>query len=92
LLIAELEAIPGQFALLAAQHSAGPPRDQSGQLGRIGRGQTVREFEAGVLRLPVGLSPRPLETRCGYHVAHIDAIERGQPLDYAAVHSALPIT
>jgi len=88
-LIAELEATPGRFAVLAAQHSACPSRDQSGQLGCIGRGQIVREFEAVVLRLPVGLSPRPLETRYGYHVAHIDAIERGQPLDYAAVHQRI---
>lgn len=35
------------------------------------------------------MSPRPLETRYGCHVAHIDAIERGQPLDYAAVHQRI---
>ncbi|MDE2149469.1 MAG: peptidyl-prolyl cis-trans isomerase [Gammaproteobacteria bacterium] len=88
-LIAQLRSAPERFALLAAQHSACPSRDQGGSLGCIGRGQTVPEFESVVLRLPAGLSPRPLETRYGYHVVLIDAHLPGQPLPYAQVRERI---
>ncbi len=88
-LIVQLQAEPGRFSELAAAHSACPSRDQNGSLGRIGRGQTVPEFESVVLRLPPGLSPRPLETRYGYHVVWVDAQESGQPLDYAQVRERI---
>jgi len=88
-LITELQAEPGRFAVLAARYSACPSRDQGGALGCIGRRQTVPEFEAVVLRLPPGLSPRPLETRYGYHVVWIDARMRGTPQDYGQVRATI---
>lgn len=88
-LIAQLQADPDRFAELAQAHSACPSRDRRGLLGRIRRGQTVPEFESVVLRLPPGLSPRPLETRYGYHVVWIDARELGQPLNYAEVRERI---
>ncbi|HSH29062.1 MAG TPA: peptidylprolyl isomerase [Thiohalobacter sp.] len=84
-LITQLRADPGRFPELAATHSVCPSRDQGGRLGRIGRGQTVPEFESVVLRLPPGLSPRPLETRYGYHVVLVDAHHPGRSLGYAEV-------
>lgn len=84
-LIAELRDAPGKFAVLARAHSACPSREQGGALGPISRGQTVAEFETVVLRLPVGLAQRALETRYGYHVVWIDERREGEPLPYAAV-------
>lgn len=88
-LIEELQADGGRFALLAAKYSACPSRDQGGALGLIGRHQTVPEFESVVLRLPPGLSPRPLETRYGYHVVWIDARTIGKPQDYEQVRDTV---
>lgn len=88
-LIAQLQADPDRFAELAQTHSACRSREQGGALGRIGRGQTVPEFESVVLRLPPGLGPRPLETRYGYHVVWIDTRAPGRPLDYAQVRERI---
>lgn len=88
-LIAELGDEPTRFPELARAHSACPSREQGGSLGRIGRGQTVPEFESRVLRLPIGLCARPLETRYGYHVVRVEARETGRPLDYDEVRERI---
>lgn len=72
-LIEELAAHPGHFAALAAAHSACPSSRQGGNLGQIGPGQTVPEFEAALAGLPVGtVAPRPVESRYGLHVVRVD--------------------
>lgn len=88
-LIAEIHQAPQHFAALARAHSACPSREHGGSLGRIERGQTVPEFESVVLRLPLGLSPRPLETRYGYHVVWVDEHHEGAQIPYTAVRERI---
>jgi len=84
-LIAVLDGAPEQFAELAARHSRCASAQAGGRLGMIGRGQTVPELERVVLRLPVGLAPRPVESRYGFHVVEVLARRGGEPLAYGDV-------
>ena len=83
--VAELRQDPGRFGELAGRHSDCPSADQGGHLGVVGRGQTVPEFEQVVLRLPVGLAERPVETRYGFHVVEVMQRAGGEPLAYEDV-------
>jgi peptidyl-prolyl cis-trans isomerase C len=78
--IRTLQAKPGQFAELALKHSACPSKDQGGNLGQIGSGQTVKEFEDILFHLDEGmLHPEPVKTRFGVHVIRAGRrIERQQ--------------
>lgn len=84
-LLAQLRKAPDGFAGLAARHSDCPSSDQGGRLGLVGRGQTVPEFEQVVLRLPVGLAERPVETRYGFHIVEVLRRFGGEPLGYDQV-------
>lgn len=84
-MIERLQTGSGDFAELARQHSACPSRTQGGMLGWIGRGQTVPEFESRVLRLPVGLAGRPIESRYGWHLVEVLAQQVGAALAFDQV-------
>ena len=84
-MIQRLQAGNGDFAELARQHSACPSRAQGGMLGWIGRGQTVPEFDSRVLRLPVGLAGRPIESRYGWHLVEVLAQQVGAALAFGQV-------
>ncbi len=92
-LIVALAQVPAPrtrlFSDLAARHSACPSSKDSGHLGWIGRDQTVPEFEDTVLRLPVGLAPRPLETRYGWHVVEVLDTRTGEVPPFSAVHELI---
>ena len=67
--IRRLQAEPADFAELARKHSACPSKEQGGNLGQIGPGQTVLEFEQALFALGEGeLCPEPVKTRFGVHV------------------------
>lgn len=82
-LIAELREHPERFTELAMRHSACPSRNAGGELGWIERGDTTPEFERQLFMLKPGLAGLTVESRWGHHVVHVDAIERGEPLEYA---------
>ena len=84
-LIAELLRQPESFPRLAALHSVCPSKDQGGHLGQLARGQTVPEFEQAVMRLPLGLAERPVETRYGWHVVEVLQRVDGTPLPFETV-------
>ncbi|HKJ94125.1 MAG TPA: peptidylprolyl isomerase [Gammaproteobacteria bacterium] len=84
-LVEELTHGRGVFARLAAAHSDCPSRSEGGHLGAIERGATVPEFESAVLRMPVGLAERPLESRYGWHVVEVLQRTGGDPLPFEAV-------
>lgn len=88
-LLAELSHEPGRFAALALAHSACPSKEQGGALGQISQGQTVPEFERQLLRLPVGLSAQPLESRYGVHLVDVEQRIEGRPLPYELVAEAI---
>lgn len=85
-LIALLQADAGRFAELARTHSRCPSADNDGALGWVGRGQTVVELENVVLRLPVGLAERAVESRYGFHVVAVAERQGGAPLAYESVN------
>lgn len=70
--IAELVEHPERFEALASARSACPSAQQGGNLGQLGRGQTVTEFETFLFNLEPGqLCPIPVKTRFGAHVLRV---------------------
>lgn len=85
-LLEEIGGEPGRFAAAAMRHSACPSREAGGRLGPVSRGQTVPEFEQAMKRLVPGqIAARPVETRYGVHLIHLEAREGGEPLPFEAV-------
>ncbi len=68
----------GDFAELSMQYSDDPNAADSGTLGFISRGQTVKEFEdaAFALKYPNQLS-KPIETGYGFHIIKLNSIKTG---------------
>jgi len=84
-IIEQLQANPGLFAALAEQFSVCPSKKMGGSLGQIGKGQTVPEFEKQIMRLPVGLAEKPIESRYGFHVVRLNKRIEGKHLEYPMV-------
>jgi peptidyl-prolyl cis-trans isomerase C len=73
LLLAMLTADPAAFTALAKLHSACPSREVGGNLGQIGPGQTVAEFEAALPAMEPGrVHAEPVESRYGLHIVRLD--------------------
>ncbi len=73
IVIAALELDPSAFGDIALAESACPSGKTGGNLGQIGPGQTVPEFEQALARVPVGeVAAEPVETRYGFHVIQVD--------------------
>ena len=82
-LLADLEREPSAFAMLAAAHSACPSGKVGGSLGQIGPGQTVPEFEAALVAMPVGrVAPEPVKSRYGLHCVRVDRHMPGRELPF----------
>ena len=88
-LIAELKAQPHLFADFAMRHSDCPSKGEGGDLGWLERGQATPEFDRQVFRLRSGLAAFPVESRWGYHVVSVDAIESGEELAFDQVHQRI---
>jgi parvulin-like peptidyl-prolyl isomerase len=75
--IAELDA-GVDFGELAAERSTDPSAEfNEGDLGCVGRGQYVAEFEDAAWNGPIGEVQGPVETQFGFHVILVDS--RGAP-------------
>jgi peptidyl-prolyl cis-trans isomerase C len=73
----------GDFAQLAKEFSQDPgSAEQGGDLGCLGRGETVPDFEDAVFSAEQGEILGPVETEFGYHVIEVTDIreEATQPL------------
>lgn len=89
-LIAELQQRPGGFAALALAHSSCPSSKQGGNLGQIGPGQTVEEFERALGGMTAGkIHPQPVETRYGAHVVRLDRRIDGRDLPFELVQERI---
>lgn len=88
-IISQLQAQPHLFTDLAARHSRCPSSSEGGELGWLHRGQTTPEFDRQVFRLRQGLAGFPVESRWGYHVVNVDAVEAGQPLAFEQVQAQI---
>jgi peptidyl-prolyl cis-trans isomerase C len=82
-IIGALRAEPSMFDELARTVSACPSGKTDGNLGQIGLGQTVPEFERALASLPVGeVAREPIETRYGFHVVLLERRIEGRDLPY----------
>jgi peptidyl-prolyl cis-trans isomerase C len=89
-LIELLRQRPETFAAVAREHSACPSAGQDGNLGQIGPGQTVAEFEAALRTMATNaVHPQPVETRYGLHVVRLDRRIAGRELPFEAVHERI---
>lgn len=88
--IRAVQADPACFADLARAKSACPSKEQGGNLGQIGRGQTVAEFEAALFALTEGeLCIEPVRTRFGVHVVRAGRRAEGRQLPFEAVEASI---
>jgi peptidyl-prolyl cis-trans isomerase C len=82
----ELLREPEHFAAVAAETSNCPSGQHGGNLGQIGRGDTVPEFEKAIFRLgPTGLLRDLIKTRHGFHIVAIDQRIPGKRLPFDMV-------
>jgi peptidyl-prolyl cis-trans isomerase C len=86
----ELLHEPERFAAVAAELSNCPSGQQGGNLGQIGRGDTVPEFERVLFRLgAAGLLPEVIRTRFGFHLVAVDRRILGAKLPFDAVRDGI---
>jgi len=82
-----LLAEPDRFAELAAELSNCPSGEQGGNLGQVGRGDMVPEFEQALFRLgPTGILRELVRTRYGFHIVAIDRRIPGKNLPFEIAH------
>lgn len=88
--LADLLADPSTFAEVARRQSNCPSAAVGGNLGQLGRGDTVPEFEKAVFALPAGgLLPQVLETRHGLHIVRVTRRIEGRLLPFEQVHESI---
>jgi peptidyl-prolyl cis-trans isomerase C len=79
----QLLAEPNRFAELAAELSNCPSGEQGGNLGQIGRGDMVPEFESALFKLgPTGILNELVKTRYGFHIVAVDQRIPGRRLPF----------
>lgn len=77
------------FATFAREYSACSSKQHGGSLGQISKGQTVPEFEKALFKLPLGLAPKAIESRYGYHIVEVQQHLRGKLLPFNSVQKAI---
>lgn len=81
---------PAAFAAMAMLNSACPSKHTGGNLGQIGPGQTVPEFEEELPGLPVGVvAPQPIRTRFGLHIVRVERRIEGRELPFEMVQERI---
>lgn len=82
----ELLREPERFTAVAAEMSNCSSGQHGGNLGQIGRGDTVPEFEKAIFRLgATGLQRELVKTRHGFHIVAIDQRIHGERLPFEMV-------
>jgi peptidyl-prolyl cis-trans isomerase C len=85
-LIEIVTSAPEKFEAMAKLHSACPSREVGGNLGQIGPGQTVPEFERALAAIPVGgIDCAAVESRYGCHIVRVNRHEAGRQLPFELV-------
>ncbi|QLC26756.1 peptidylprolyl isomerase [Parasphingopyxis algicola] len=88
--ISELQEQLGLFSDLAQARSACPSASQGGNLGQLGPGQTVDEFDTFLFNLEEGqLCPVPVKTRYGAHVLKVGRKIAGRTLPFESVRAKI---
>ncbi len=84
--LAELLSAPERFDAVARELSNCPSARHGGNLGQLGRGDTVPEFEQALFRLaPTGILHEIVKTRYGFHIVAVDQRLPGETLPFEAV-------
>lgn len=85
-----LHAEPDRFDELARELSNCPSGEHGGNLGQLGRGDTVPEFEQALFKFgPTGLVRDLVKTRFGFHIIAIDRRIRGEKIPFDAVRDQI---
>jgi peptidyl-prolyl cis-trans isomerase C len=88
--LSELLAEPDRFASMARELSNCPSGQHGGNLGQIGRGETVPEFERVLFRLGAsGILPELVKTRHGFHIVAVDQSILGKTLPFDAMRDQI---
>jgi peptidyl-prolyl cis-trans isomerase C len=89
-MLTELLREPERFAAVAREMSNCPSGQHGGNLGQIGRGDTVPEFEKVLFRLgPTGLLREVVRTRFGFHIVAVDQRIPGAKLPFDVVRKTI---
>jgi len=90
LTLAALATDPSQFERLARECSNCPSGRHGGNLGQLGRGDTVPEFERALFNgAYLGLYPQLVKTRYGFHILAVERREPGRRLPFEAARTAI---
>lgn len=88
--IRRIAADPACFTDLAREKSACPSKEQGGNLGQIGPGQTVPAFEQALFALEEGqLCLEPVRSSYGVHVIRAGRKLAGKQLPFEAVEGSI---
>ena len=86
----ELLREPERFVAVATEMSNCPSGQHGGNLGQIGRGDTMPEFEKAIFRLgPTGLLRELVKTRHGFHIVAVDQRIPGKRLPFDMVRDKI---
>ena len=86
--LSEVLANPAVFTERARTQSNCPSGEVGGNLGQLGRGDTVPEFEKVVFAMPAGSTfPRLLESRFGLHIVRVGRRVDGRLLPFEQVEA-----
>lgn len=84
---------PQKFEEFARARSNCPSGQHGGNLGQIGRGDTVPEFEQALFADGwIGILPRLVKTRYGFHIVSIDRRVEGAVVPFEAVRQRIADT
>lgn len=91
-LLARLDGDPKGFAALAARESDCGSKSGGGNLGQLGPGDTVPEFEAALREMEEGeISSAPVLSRHGWHIIRLNARADGHVLPYETVRPRIAL-
>lgn len=86
----ELLRDPSRFEALARELSNCPSGQQGGNLGQIGRGETVPEFERALFKPgPTGILRELVKTRYGFHIVAVDRRIPGRLVPFEVVRDRI---
>lgn len=86
----ELLREPDRFEALARELSNCPSGQQGGNLGQVGRGDTVPEFEQALFQLgPTGILRQLVKTRFGFHIVAVDRRIPGRKVPFEIVRDKI---
>jgi peptidyl-prolyl cis-trans isomerase C len=83
----EIQANPALFGARAREHSNCPSGANGGNLGQLQRGETLPEFEKAIFGdgASIGILPKLVTTRHGFHIISVDQRIEGKQLPYDIV-------